>query len=461
MQLNTHLISNKSLKSKGLTSVLLLFSFLLPALVGIPNASAQTQYIGATPNYINLGMTVSISVTAPASGTYTVVVQKPSAATTTLNYDFIYAGQVQTEIFGNATSGFKAVVDEAGTYNIFLLQGSTLVSSNSFLATNKILISFNMLEAGLCVFVPGGTRGEPMLAQFHVTYASNGATVENFNHTAANVTYTLPDGTVASARLHKNSSTTWLNPWYQGHVWPSWNSSWVGDYYPSVNASDQYGNVGTFKYSGYPFPITPATLSTSIQIRNANTDEIVTGLYNGQVDNITANIQYLQGVDPVPGFNGPLDATRGGAVTVMVGWGPYNATSASFGNSETPGGLVATVPMTYSNSAKVWTGVLKVGVLSNLVNASAYEVVVSSHDKASPPNTGFATLDIPTATLKLSANTNASTSTTTSVSTSFIVAVTTSTKNDPTVTPLAYVIMALLLIIGIFAGYVSRRKPES
>jgi len=335
------------------------------------------------------------------------------------------------------------------------------------------VISFDMIIAGTCVFVAGGTRGQEMLGQFHVTYASTGATVENFNKTAAKVTYTLPGGTtIATATLHANSSTTWPTPWYQGHVWPAWNASWVGNYYPSVNASDQYGNTGTFTYSGYPFPIAPATLSTTIQLSDAKTGQLITGLYNGQSANITASIQYLQVVDPVSGFNGPLDtATRGGVFTTLVGWGPYNATSGAFGNSKVPGGLIATVPMTYSTATKMWTGQLNVGTLPKLVNATSYEVVVSSHDKASPPNTGFATLNLPPATLQVTTGAATSistttavsttTSTATSISTTFFVAVSTSLQTVSTVPLLAYATMVVLLIVGLSFGYLVTRKSAS
>ncbi|MDG6998968.1 MAG: hypothetical protein JRN15_07625 [Nitrososphaerota archaeon] len=457
----------KALWSKMLISSLFVFSILLSSTAAMPTVSAQTQYIDLTPNYINLGMTTTISVTAPAAGTYTIIVQKPSGTQLSLSYNFSSAGQVKTDIFGNSTVGFKGVVDQVGTYNVFLKQGNTVVSANSFLVTNKILITFNMLEAGLCIFVPSGTRGEPMLAQFHVTYASNGATVENFNQTGATVTYTLPDGTVATAKLHKNSSTTWQQPWYQGHVWPSWNSSWVGNYYPSVNASDQYGNVGTYKYSGYPFPISPATLSTTIQVTDAKTGRLITGLYNGEVANITANIQYLQTVDPVPGFNGPLDAvTRGGVVTVELGWGPYNTTTDTFGNSKSPGGIIATVPMTYSGTTKEWTGALNVGTLPKLVNASSYEIVVSSHDKASPTNTGFSMLNLPAAQ-QIAANpaSDVVTTTATSVSTTFFVAVSTSLRTISSVPMWAYagmviVVLVALVIMGFTVGYLLRKKSQ-
>ena len=101
-----------------------------------------------------------------------------------------------------------------------------------------------------------------MLAQFHITYASNGAIVAERPHVgqqdlylnAAKVTYTLPDGTIAPAKYHAGSAATWPQPWYTGHVWPAWNSTWVtSNYHPTIKASDQYGNVGTYKYVGYPY----------------------------------------------------------------------------------------------------------------------------------------------------------------------------------------------------------------
>ena len=301
-----------------------------------------------------------------------------------------------------------------------------------------------------------------------------GATVENFNKTAAKVTYTLPGGTtIATATLHANSSTTWPTPWYQGHVWPAWNASWVGNYYPSVNASDQYGNTGDIH-----------VFRLSIPHRSRNTEHYhpTLGCKDGPARSqafTTASLPILRltsstckSLIPVSGFNGPLDtATRGGVVTTLVGWGPYNATSGAFGNSKVPGGLIATVPMTYSTATKMWTGQLNVGTLPKLVNATSYEVIVSSHDKASPPNTGFATLNLPPATLQVTTGAATSistttavsttTSTATSISTTFFVAVSTSLQTVSTVPLLAYATMVVLLIVGLSFGYLVTRKSAS
>ena len=65
-------------RSKALTLPLIgMVAFLFAA---IPNASAATQYVTATPGYVNLGMTTSITVTSPSAGTFTVVVAKPDGS---------------------------------------------------------------------------------------------------------------------------------------------------------------------------------------------------------------------------------------------------------------------------------------------------------------------------------------------------------------------------------------------
>jgi len=403
-----------------------------PALAAVPAAYAQQpQYVAATPNYINLGMNTTISATAPAAGSYSVIVQSPGGTQFTVTDTFTAANLAvaQNSIFGNATVGFKAVATQAGTWDIFLEQGATVVSSSTFIVTSKLNISFDMIVAGACIFVPGGARGVEMLAQFHVTYASSGLTAENaatwvnktFTTHGSTVTYTLPDHTVATASLHAASATTWNQAWYQGHVWPTWNASWVGNYAPSVNASDAYGNTGTFTYTGYAYPIAAASLTTTIALTDAKSGLMVPALASSQSDILTANILYtnpIAAAGTVAGFAGPLDsATRGGVVTALVGYGPYNATSGTFGAKNLPGGLIANVPMTYSTTSKTWSGPLTIATLPTLVNATAYSVVISSHDKAQPPNTGFANFNVvpvtAVATGSASGSTSVSTATTT------------------------------------------------
>lgn len=443
----------------------LVFLFVLAVVPLSPYAFAQPQYVAATPGYVNLGMTTTIAVTAPGAGAYTVVVQKPTGVTVQVTDTFTAAGQTQTSVFGNATSGFESVVDKAGTYNVLLQQGGQTVASTSFYATNQITLGTDFITAGACVFVAGGSRGEELLLQIHATYASNGAPIAASAAAASSdkVTYTLPDGTSATASFHASSATTWPVPWFQGHVWGTWNSTWVGTYTPVVTASDSSGNTGTLKVSGYPFIYSPAQLNTNIQLTDTS-GKLVGGLYSGQSLNVVADVQYL--VTPatysaVPGFNSPLSPARGGVANALVGWGFFNTTSNTFGSAKQPGGLIATVPLNYSSSQKIWTGQFSTGNLPALVNATTYEVVVSSHDNASPPNTGFATLNVPPATLSTTTSTTTAVSTfsttSTATATTVSVAVSTYTQTVQGVPSWSYAVMALLLVVGLFVGYVLRR----
>lgn len=84
--------------------LLLLFTF-FTAVVPLNSVSAQTQYVVASPGYINLGLSTNITVTAPAVGSYNVVVQKPSGLEVTLTDTFTSAGQTKSAIFGVRTPG--------------------------------------------------------------------------------------------------------------------------------------------------------------------------------------------------------------------------------------------------------------------------------------------------------------------------------------------------------------------
>ncbi len=75
--------------------LLLLFTF-FTAVVPLNSVSAQTQYVVASPGYINLGLSTNITVTAPAVGSYNVVVQKPSGLEVTLTDTFTSAGQTKS-----------------------------------------------------------------------------------------------------------------------------------------------------------------------------------------------------------------------------------------------------------------------------------------------------------------------------------------------------------------------------
>jgi len=177
-------------------SALLLVS-MLALMAPLTPASAQTQVITATPGFINLGMTTTIAVTAPGAGSYSIVVQKPSGAESSLPFNPTAAGQTTTAVFGNA-SGFGGTVNLVGTYNVFLLQGTAVVGSTSFYATNKLLISFLMVTGGTCDYVSGVARGAKIFAHISVVYASNGGPWTN-NTAGWAVSGTLPTGKVVAS----------------------------------------------------------------------------------------------------------------------------------------------------------------------------------------------------------------------------------------------------------------------
>jgi hypothetical protein len=445
-------------------------------MTSMPTVFAQTQYVTATPGYINLGMTTTVTVTAPAAGTYTLVVQPPSGTPAQVSLTFSAAGQTQTTVFGDPSSGFKTPVSQAGTYNVFLQQGSQAVSSASFYATNQLAISFQFLTAGTCAPVVGVTRGGKLIPAVIPTFASNGAEVTPTTDNATKgggltVTITMPDGTKSNAAWDSGASLwRWI-------VTLPWNYTSLGNWSPAITASDGFGNKATFTYSGTPFPITPAQLSTAIQLTDAKTNQLVTGLYSGQSINIQATISYSDNLnlvgsggatyassEPTTGFIGPLSTTRGGVAQALVGWGYFNATTHAFNPSsaKSPGGLISTVPLTFKGNATTgaWTGTFTAASLPSLPAGTTYEVVVSSADGANPPNTGLGELGVPAATVQTA--TAVSTPTATAVSTA-LSTVTQTVAQMTSVTPTwAYGAMVVLLIVGLGIGYVMRRpKPPS
>ena len=133
-------------------------------------------------------------------------------------------------------------------------------------------------------------------------------------------------------------------------------------------------------------------------------------------------------------------------MTAQIGWGFYNATSGTFGGS-TPGGVLGTVTLSYTGSNGTWAGNFESSNLPALQAGTTYQVVVNSHDDASPENTGFSS-EILTA----APSTSTSTQTTTSVST----AVSTVTETVQTIPSIVYAALAMLLILGLRIGLVIR-----
>jgi len=433
----------------------LVFVSMLALMIPFVPVSAQTESVTATPGYINLGLTTSIVATAPAAGSYTIVVEKPSGVSSSLAFSATSAGQTQTETYGNATSGFGAVVSQVGTYNVYLEQGTTVVSSTSFYATNKLNISIEMVTGGTCDYVSGITRGEKMFPHTYITYASTGA---SWTNTAPgwSVKATSPTGIVAM---------TW-DPYsiaFELGVLPNWNYTAVGNYSPDINASDAAGNVGIFKYSGSPFTITPATLSTNVQLIDTKTNQTVTSLYSGETVKVVATITYPTNAEPVTGFVGPLDAAaRGGVVNALFGYGYWNSTASTFGGSaKNPGTLMGSVPLTYTGANGTWTGQYTATTLPSIPAGTTYEMAVTSSDKASPPNTGVALVGIgasPAPEVTTSVVTSTSTSISTMLSTTTSVLTTTLSQVVQSIPSAVYAGMIVLLALGLIIGMLMRPR---
>jgi len=423
-------------RRQTLTGAALLTTLVLMAVAAAPPAFAQTQYVSATPGYINLGMSTFVVAMAPAAGSYSVVVLQPNGTESSLSFAPTAAGQLLNETYGNSSLGFKASVNQVGTYNVFLEQGSDVVSSTSFYATNKLAVSMDMVDGGTCAYIPGADRGTKMFPRFYINFASNGAPMTN-KDPGAFVTYTLPDGGKANASWDSGAAL------FVGKLQPNWNYTYVGPWDISAVLGDAAGNSAVFSYTGNPYVISPAVLKTTIQVLDTTTGQATTTLQSGQTVTIEATITYPTNAEPVKGFVGPLNPSRGGIVTAQVGWGYYNMTSGTFGGKN-PGGLLGTVQMTYSGSNGTWTGQFASGSLSKLQAGQGYEVVVSSKDSASPANTGFGTETL------LSATPSSTSTTSVSVTTENL------TQTVQTIPTSVYAALVILLVIGVLIGYIVR-----
>jgi len=425
----------------------LLFVSMLVLMVPLTTVSAQTQIITATPGSINFGLTTSIAAVGPAAGSYTLVVVSPSGLTYSLPITFAAPGQTQTNVFGNATAGFKATVKEVGTYNVFLEQGSTVVATSSFYATNKLFITMDMVTGGTCYFINSDARGYKFIPRFYVYYASNptlplaaiavpapapGTSATLIHDTNLTVTFTQPDNKTVTTASWDAGALLW-----RGIVQPAWNYTYVGSWNPTVTAKDAAGNTGAYQYTGFPFLITPATLSTSIQITDVKTGVPVASIYAGESITISATIKYPTNAEPTSGFVTGLDSViRGGVVNALVGYGAYNATTGTFGGgAANPGGVLGTVKLTNSNGVNgTWTGSFTVGAtLPTLPAGASFALAITSSDKANPPNNGLQVMNLGLAPTPATGGGTVSTTTVTAPATTTTATVTIS--GTQTITP--------------------------
>ena len=461
---NQHGASSKTLQRTGLAVLAALVVFGLAFSIYVPAVSAQTQYVSVTKGTINLGRTTTITVKAPAAGDYTVVVVRPDSSTVSLNFTFSAAGQTQSANFGNATLGFKTTVTQVGTYNVFLEQGSQVVSAASFYATDRLNVWMDFVNGGLCNYIAGADRGYKIFPRFYITYASDGAPL---NKSASNVvTFTTPDGSKVNASYHRaTKEAPFPYGFYIGKFYPSWNYSTLGPWSPTATISDGLGNTATYQYIGPAFELGPSQLSTSVQLVDKRTSQAASGFYNGQTVSIQATVTYPTNAEPVPGFVSVLNSTRGGSVMAHVGWGFYNATAGTFGGVNETGGLIANVPMTYTGQNGTWAGTLNLPNLPGLTAGSSYDEVDTSSDAASPTNTGLAIVQVPLATFAPGTATQPTvtqtvTGTQTTVTETATGQTTTSASTGGITFTLALAAAVGTLIVGLVAGIIVRPFRE-
>jgi hypothetical protein len=413
----------------GLT-LLVATVFCLPA----PIAAAQTQLVSVSPGYINLGMITNVSVMTQTSGSYTLVVQKPAGVEAQLPLT-LTAGQVDTLAYGNASSGFEALVDQVGTYNVFLEQSGTVISSTSFYATNKLDVSMDMVAGGTCSYIAGADRGQKLIPRFYISYASTGGKITN-SDTGISVSFSAPGNIVVKAGWDASASV------FDAAVQPNWNYTYVGTWSPTVNVSDAAGNKGSYTYTGSPYVISPSALSTTIQLVDSKTNATITSAYSGENVTVYATISYPTNAEPVRGFVAPLDSlTRGGVVSGVVGYGTYNATTKSFTGKNS--GTLATLALSYTGKNGIWVGSFTAGSLTVLGSSQTFTVVINSRDNASPPNVGTGILGVaPTSAQAITSSVTSSSS----------------SPSSSSVPVWAYAGTTIALVIGVIVGFLARKK---
>ena len=374
---------------------LLLFSSLI-AIGGFRVYAEAGPTVSVTPASTNLGTTVSVAVNTSAPGTYTVVVTKPDGTNQSqVNYVIDSAsGEVQT--YGNASIGFKTLIDQVGKYSVVLEQNGTKISETSFSAINQLIVELKIVNNGAttnpCFPDYTFSRGDSITVLVLIRYASTGKYVNGALDRNMTAKFSLPNG-------------TWINAAYAAReaAWThcftiDWNY-YAGAWKINATASDPYGNRGIYgNFLEVTYQVTPAPLTISSKVTNHATGQNATSsLANGETLDLSAQVQYLPPLGPnqregPEDYTGSLNATRGGIVTALLGWGFYNQTSGKFGgNGSNAGGLEANIPLNYNASSGLWTASYKV---PNSLPSENYTVVILAKDSASPANTGISVLSL-------------------------------------------------------------------
>ena len=107
-----------------------------------------------------------------------------------------------------------------------------------------------------------------MIPAFFITYASTGGPITNTD-IGISINFTQPGNVIAKASWDAGAHL------FRGTLFPNWNYTLVGPWNPTVVVSDPAGNAGRYAYTGSPYVISPATLSTTIQLVDSKTNQTI------------------------------------------------------------------------------------------------------------------------------------------------------------------------------------------
>lgn len=378
---------------------LLLAALVLATAVGaVPvraeSVDAHVLRFEASPGYINLNRTTAIHVEIGSSygaglDTYLVTVTKPNGQVASLWYNFTGLGDLN-RTYGNPASGFNRSVDVVGTYELRLdyYNGSAFVPAAyaELLVTDLLTVTIEGATASNeytdvhnCPVAQEWQRGGEIMGRAYVRYASTG---EFVNGTAT----PSAKGNITGTMLGKTKVLTWhnINHFWRTAWFPAWNET-LGVFLFTVQASDGRGNHGSgvspSPWMTTAWKILPAILKVVPVLRN-DTGAPTSSFLRG--DNITVDVRvtYEGHNQHNWAFPGPMNATRGGHVVAVLGYGAYNSSSGLFASTLT------TMTLTLNTATQNWTGVYHVA--SGDPVRSDLQVVIQANDGASPPNTGMA-----------------------------------------------------------------------
>ena len=384
-------------RTDGRLGVLLLAVVLLGNW-GVWSASAEivdshVLRFEAVPSFINLNMTTSIEVEIGTSygfglDNYRATVTTPAGTTAVAWYNFAGLGSLAV-VYGDAGAGFATVVDQVGLYDLRLdyFDGTTysVAAYAQFQATDRLVVvteaataSNEYTDVHNCPIAQEFQRGGEVVARAYVTYASTGGFVNGTATPSAR-------GNITGTLFGLTKNLAWQNVY---HFWraawfPTWNES-IGVIVFTASASDGRGNIGSAVSP--PFGLTawkiiPAILKVVPQIVNDTGAETVSFVRG---DNLTVRVRvtYEGHNAHNRAFPGPMNGTRGGVVTAVLGYGAYNVSSGLFADTLT------TLTLSLDPATRNWSATYQIRATDPV--RSDLRIVLRANDGASPPNTGSA-----------------------------------------------------------------------